>query len=351
MNTNFFRMITATLNDRKAIFLTTAEQIRTSIENVEKDFWVSWLLDLLFNGCIEGEPRLLFKGGTSLSKAYGLISRFSEDVDITVFREDLGQQISVEMLKGLSGKQRRKHLDAIKESCQAYINGHLKQRVTQQINAMLADAKIGSEGFSLELDPDDPDKQTLLFHYPSISIETASYVKPIVKIEAGAKSALDPHRAVAIKPYINDVLPDLNLTVKNVVTIDAERTFWDKVIILHGLRRSFDNKGVLRKQGHRVSRHYYDIHKLMQSPVMPNAISDKNLAMDCAQHALIFFGRPDSDLEQAVPGSLTITPTTDMISILERDYQEMSGMIFGEVPEFSDVLEAVSNLESKLNEV
>ncbi|MEQ1591376.1 MAG: nucleotidyl transferase AbiEii/AbiGii toxin family protein [Thiobacillaceae bacterium] len=104
MNAGFLRIIAASPEDRRGLFLTTANRLGTPIQNVEKDFWVSWVLDLLFNGRATGEPRLLFKGGTSLSKAYGLISRFSEDIDITVFREDIGQDIEVGDLEGLSGK-------------------------------------------------------------------------------------------------------------------------------------------------------------------------------------------------------------------------------------------------------
>ena len=115
--------------------------------------------------------------------------------------------------------------------------------------------------------------------------------KPTVKIEAGAKSALDPHRPAIIQPYAADDMPAANLVVPGVVTIDAERTFWDKVVILHGLRRWHDNRGTLRQQGHRVSRHYYDIYKLIQSPVGREAAADHALALDCARHALMFFNR------------------------------------------------------------
>ena len=106
MNPDFLRVIAATSDDRRGLFLATANRLGTPLQNVEKDFWVSWVLDLFFNGGRDaGEPRLLFKGGTSLSKAYGLISRFSEDIDITVFREDINQEVHVGDLEGLSGKQ------------------------------------------------------------------------------------------------------------------------------------------------------------------------------------------------------------------------------------------------------
>lgn len=350
MNTDFLRIIAANPEDRRGLFLATANRLDTPIQNIEKDFWVSWVLDLLFNGRDDDEPRLLFKGGTSLSKAYSLISRFSEDVDITVFREDIGQSIEVSDLQGLSGKKQRIHLEAIKKACQSYINGSLKERLNRQIESAFREAEISFVDSPVVQDPSDPDQQTLLLYYPSVSVGSEQYVQPVIKIEAGAKSALDPHCFTAIKPYVAHDMSTLNLIVPNIVTIDAERTFWDKVVIVHGLRRWHDNRGVLRQQGHRVSRHYYDIYKLLHSPVGQKAIGDHALAHDCAHHAQIFFNSQDLDLKNAIPGSLTLTPTNEMIEVLKRDYQSMAGMIFGEVPEFSDVLQSISNLEHKINQ-
>jgi hypothetical protein len=125
MNANFYRVIEASQDERRGLFLATANRLGTPLQNVEKDFWVCYVLDLLFNGRDAREPRLLFKGGTSLSKAYGLISRFSEDIDITVFREDIGQNVEVGDLEGLSGKQQRVRLDAIKQACRTYVQGQL----------------------------------------------------------------------------------------------------------------------------------------------------------------------------------------------------------------------------------
>ena len=133
MTPGFQDIIAAAEADRRDLFLSTSMRLGTPIQNVEKDFWVCWVLDLLFNGASTDEPRLLFKGGTSLSKSHGLISRFSEDIDITVFREDLGQAVDVEDLEGLSGKKQRAHLNAIKEACQRYITSTLKTRLTASI--------------------------------------------------------------------------------------------------------------------------------------------------------------------------------------------------------------------------
>lgn len=325
-------------------------ELGTPIQNVEKDFWVCWVLDLLFNGREANEPRLLFKGGTSLSKAYGLISRFSEDLDITVFREDLGQNIEVSDLENLSGKQQRVRLENIKQASQEYIQGVLKDRLTRQIGTVFKEAGIAFDEPYIIQDSGDTQQQTLLARYPSVSTSSNDYVKPTVKIEGGAKSALDPHRVVTVQPYLADEIPNSNLFVHNIVTIDPERTLWDKVIILHGLRHWHDNRGELRQQGHRVSRHYYDIYKLVHSTVGQEGKKDFILALDCARHAQLFFNSADLDLKCARPGSFALVPTLTMQQALKRDYQAMAGMIFGEVPDFSEVIEVIRQLEHFLNQ-
>ncbi|MFY9258995.1 MAG: nucleotidyl transferase AbiEii/AbiGii toxin family protein [Gallionella sp.] len=346
MNPDFLPIIAASAADRRDLFLTTANRLGTPLQNVEKDFWVTWMLDLLFNGRDAREPRLLFKGGTSLSKSYGLISRFSEDIDITFFREDIGQTIEISDLEKLSGKQQRMRLDAIRHASENYLLT-LKNRLEQQIEAAIRTAGIAS--VSVQITPDGDDAQTLLVQYPAVDMPNDSYVRPSVKIEAGAKSALDPHGLTRLQPYLAADIPSLNLNVENVVTIHAERTFWDKVIILHGQFCWFQNRGELQRNGHRVSRHYYDLYQLMHTPVGQRALADFALAQDCAHHALMFFNRPDYGLNDASHGKFTLAPTPEMAKVLARDYHAMQGMIFGEVPNFQTILDAMAQLEQRIN--
>ena len=128
MNPGFDEILRTEAQTWSGLFTTTAQRLGTTPQNVEKDFWVCWTLDALFNGLPDG-PRLLFKGGTSLSKGFGLIRRFSEDIDVTVFRDDLGVPASIDELATLSRKKREAALDAIREACEAYINGALLERL------------------------------------------------------------------------------------------------------------------------------------------------------------------------------------------------------------------------------
>lgn len=344
MNPAFRSVITASDAERRDLFLGASARLGTAVQNIEKDFWVCWTLDALFNGLEAGGPRLLFKGGTSLSKAFGLIARFSEDIDITVFRDDLGQSAEIADLDALSGKKRRVRLDAIRDACQAYIAGPLTAQFTH-----LAASVIPEERFRLEPDPDDKDGQSLLFWYPAVTATTDDYIRSAVKIEAGAKSALDPHVAASVTPYVTQDLPDLDLTVTNVITVKPERTFWDKVMILHGLRQWHDRRGELRHGGQRVSRHYYDVHQLMQTTFAAVWQTDHELANDCAHHARLFFGSGDLGLDIAVPGTFTLTPSPAMREALEKDYEAMAGMVLGDVPQFDAVLHSAEHFEQIVN--
>src|SRR5258706_14374899 len=126
MNLAYQKIIASSEDDQRGLFIPAANRVGTTVQNIEKDFWVCWTLDTLFHRLKTGGPRLLFKGGTSLSKGYGLISRFSEDIDITVFRSDIGEEADFEQLEVLSKKKRARRLDAIKTACQTYIDGKLR---------------------------------------------------------------------------------------------------------------------------------------------------------------------------------------------------------------------------------
>lgn len=349
MNPDYSRLIAADPVDRQDLFVGTSRRLGTAPQNIEKDFWVCWTLDALFNGPASTGPRFLFKGGTSLSKGFGLIERFSEDIDITVFREDIGEDASVAALEALSGKKRQAKLDAIKQACQQFIAGPLLTQLSATIAQLIEETGVTGDSAKVELDPDDESRQSLLLWYPSVTAVSDGYIRKAVKIESGAKSALDPHHRRRVIPYLADDLPDFDLGIDNVTIVDAERTFWDKIIILHGLRRWFDTRGVLRAGGQRVSRHYYDVHQLTAAGTGAVALADPALGRDCVAHARMFFNSRDLDLAHAEPGNFSLMPTEDMIGELRRDYTAMAGMIFGDIPAFDAVLGSVATLEAELN--
>ena len=321
---------------------------RTRPENIEKDFWVCATLDVLFNDRPAGAKRLLFKGGTSLSKAFGLISRFSEDIDVTVFRDDLGHRIDAAGMEALSRGKRTAELDAIRDDCSKYIRTTFKDEITGGLAAAMAQAGVSEGRWRVENDSDDPDGQSLLFWYPTAFKVDDGYVRRTVKIESGAKSALDPHLTARVAPYAATEAPHLEMTVNNVVTVDPTRTFWDKIIIAHGQHQWVKNRSELKGGGQRLTRHYYDLHRLMASDVGQRALDDTELRDDVVRHARMFFDRRPFGLDLAAEGTFTLTPPKMVMEQLRADYRAMSGMIFGDVPEFDEVMESVRNLESQL---
>ena len=344
MSTSAFQeIISADSADRSDLFLTTARRLGTPLINIEKDFWVCWTLNTLYHRQPSAGPRLLFKGGTSLSKAYGLINRFSEDIDVTVFRDDLGHPAGTAEIATLSNKKRKAALEAIATDCSRYITTDLLSSVSE---ALATDT--GGQG-RVEIDRADSSGQTLLVWYPRVDASDTGYVQAAVKIESGAKSALDPNRAQVVSPYIDDDIDTLDLSVMGVTTINAERTFWDKIVIAHGLRNWFDRRGELRQDGQRISRHYYDLHSLLGTEVGNCALTDVALGSDCIGHAQTFFNRRDYDLESAAAGSFSLRPVGSMLSRLLHDYENTQAMIFGEAPEFNDILDSIGQIEDALN--
>ena len=345
MSTDAFReIIRANPTDRAGLFLTTANRLGAPLINIEKDFWICWTLNTLYHRLPVDGPRLLFKGGTSLSKAYGLIDRFSEDIDVTVFRDDLGHPMTTAEIAALSSKKRKAAIEAITADCSHYITTDLRATVAEAL-------EVDTQGNgSVEVDETDASNQTLLVRYPRVEASEAAYVQAAVKIESGGKSALDPNKPLTITPYIDDDLDTFDLSVPNVTTIHAERTFWDKIIIAHGLRNWFERRGELRQDGQRVSRHYYDMHSLLGSNTGLSAIDDLSLGADCIAHAKTFFNRPDYDLGTAAPGTFSLRPVGDMVERLARDYANTQTMIFGDAPDFSDILSSIGEIEERLNE-
>jgi hypothetical protein len=150
-----------------------------------------------------------------------------------------------------------------------------------------------------------------------------------------------------VRPYVAGDVTDFDLTVPNVTTVDPVRTFWDKILILHSLRRSFEDRGTSRGGGQRVSRHSYDVDRVLWTDIGRRAVADLAMAEDCLRHERMFFKRAGQDT--AVPGSFALVPPAAMHDQLRLDYAAMEVMIFGEVPAFEAVMDSIAALEATVN--
>ncbi len=343
----FASFLALTRQDRRDAFAAAAHRLDTVPGYVEKDFWVCLALDTLFNRLPDGHPNLLFKGGTSLSKVFGLIRRFSEDIDLVVHREGLGfaGERDPTIATDLSNKRRSALFDELVQACGGYVLGDLKAALTEAIGGL-------TDGCTVESDPDDAGGQTLLVGYPTLypGGDTA-YVSPRVKIEAGARSALEPCVTRSVSPYVADDLPDWRLDVGNVATLAAERTFWEKLLILHGLHCGYRDAGRLPADKDRISRHYYDAAAIAATATGESALSNIALLDAVRNHNLLAFRQAWKRFEEAVPGSLRLIPQPELSTVIERDYRAMRDMILGEAPSFEWILHRLRYAEAEANRI
>ncbi|MEL0583683.1 MAG: nucleotidyl transferase AbiEii/AbiGii toxin family protein [Candidatus Thiodiazotropha sp. (ex. Lucinoma kazani)] len=245
---------------RRLVCTETGAQLNLFEIAVEKDFWVCWTLGKLFD-LPEWGKHLTFKGGTSLSKCWNLIERFSEDIDIVIDREALGFDGENAPEQAPSRKQMTKRLKALKEACQQCISDQIQPTLFESISSDLPDTLE----WSLEPDPDDPDEQTLLLLYPTAFPEQAAYLRRAVKIEMGARSDTEPVASVEITPYIREAFPVLLAEPGSEVrAVRPERTFLEKAMLLH--EETFRPEAK-KKQRRSMARHYYDLYRMIQAGV------------------------------------------------------------------------------------
>lgn len=321
--------------DRHDIFTEAAAQLGITSVIVEKDFWVCVVLKLLFEKARFG-PSLVFKGGTSLSKAYGLIERFSEDIDLVLDWTLLGY-----------GKGQRDHMPVLaSKTKQDQFNKEINRRAADFISKTLSPEldelfRLEDIGLSASVDSDEP--QVINIRYPAAFTEI--YIRPEVRLEIGPLASWVPSSNRIIRPYAFDVLPKLFESPEcEVLAITAARTFWEKATILH-------------QEAHRISpiplrysRHYYDQYKLAVSPVRTEALKNIELLRDVVEFKQRFYPCAWARYELAVPGTFQLLPkSTVQTADLEKDYEAMGMMLFGTPPTFATILDELAQLEKDIN--
>lgn len=327
-----------TAEHRDEAFRQTAAELGFARAIVEKDFWICWSLHHLFTLPSFGD-HMIFKGGTSLSKAYDVIHRFSEDVDLSLDREQLGFGGDRDPESpDLSGGKRKSLLQELQDAAEATVVGPLLDEINTAFSASL------EQPFSLQIDEGDP--QTVLFAYPSLGGEDQGYIRPVVRFEFGARGAQLPAEQRTLSTYVQQAFTDLpGLNGVEVRTLGIERTFWEKATILHMLF----HQDVGKPLADRMSRHYYDMAQLTQHDAKERALANLDLLSKVGHHKSVFFKAAWARYEDAKPGSLRLAPNAKLEAALRRDYAGMREMIIGEAPNFDDVMSAIEELEAEIN--
>lgn len=304
---------------------------------IEKDFWVCWLLSVLFT--TEFADSLVFKGGTSLSKVFGAIDRFSEDIDLSLSPTFL-QLPAV----GTTRSQADRWMKRAEDACHVAVQTRIMPALETSVKDALRENAQGRFEFLKDPSTHSP---VLLFHYPTAEPAGFAYIKRAVKLEFGSLSDQQPTERHDITPWIAEIFPSAFSEWNcRVMALGIERSFWEKATILHAeYHRPLD-----RALPDRYSRHYADTAALLKHSVAVHAIDQHDLRKRVVDWKSRFFGSTWASYDQAQPGTFRMMPKAERIPILRRDYQLMQDMFLTDPVSFEEVLSTIAELEQRINQ-
>lgn len=298
---------------------------------VEKDWWVVQTLAILFG--MEIGKHMVFKGGTSLSKSWGLINRFSEDIDLTVDRKFYG-------FEGELGKKQRTNLR--KKALRFLIDNLLPE---------LQD-KFIQKGFHVKVEPEeiitsDQDPVCIFIKFPHV-LEAPDYIAPSIKLEFGCRSLIEPFTLCPVRSVVDEMYPEAPFVEEaiNVPSVDPERSLLEKIFLLHEEFQRPSEK--IRVD--RMSRHLYDIYKLISAPAGEKALQNKQLYTEIVQHRQAFTKLGGVDYNLHKPATINPLPPKQLLEAWKKDYISMQESMFGSnSPDFEDIIEKIHAYKQKMN--
>lgn len=298
---------------------------------VEKDWWVVQTLAILFE--LEIGPHLVFKGGTSLSKAWGLIERFSEDIDLAVDRSFFG-------FEGDLGKNQRTKL-------RKQANTYITTVIYPELEKNFRDK--GLTGITVELEEiksSDQDPVIITIHYPFV-IKSPGYLLPRVQIEIGCRSLHEPYTMRPILSFVDEVFHSLpfSLSTIQIPSVNPERTFLEKIFLLH---EEFQRPAEKRRV-ERLSRHLYDVYRLSQTSYAKDALSDQELYQTIVHHRQTFTRLAGVDYQLHQPQTINPVPPQANWKDWRDDYKTMQEqMIYGASPDFKELIQGMEVLKDRM---
>lgn len=329
--------------DRRVVLAEGAQRLKLLPVVLEKDFWVCWMLGLLF-GRPERSEALVFKGGTALSKVFGVIQRFSEDIDLSVAPATLGFA-EAEMDESMSRRRRGQLIENLEAACRQWVAERLQPELEQEITAVVGARPGGARWLEFETDT-VTQSPVLYFHYPGTQEVDVPYIRRAVKLELGSLTDQRPVGRHRVRPWLAEVLPGpLAGMACDVVALDVGRAFWEKATILHAEH----HRDAESPMPGNYSRHYADVAALAACHEVRHALLDIALLERVVDWKSRFFARSWARYDLAKPGTFRLVPPEFRLSELEADYAKMRPMFLAEPPPFAEIIEGVRGLETRIN--
>lgn len=323
--------------DRDFVFNKTAIDKGITKEIVEKDFWVCLMLDYLFTKS-KYKNNLTFKGGTSLSKGFNIINRFSEDIDLILDWTTLGVG-EVEPLYDRSNTKQDLFNKSLNTKAEEFIANELLGDIKENLSKLLKT--------EIEIAVDEKEKQVINFYYPKIYSNSNDYIKQYVRLEIGPLAAWTPSIYVNISPYVCETMPTaFEIKNTNVLTVAPERTFWEKATILH--REA--NRPKEKPMPIRYTRHYYDLYMFSKTKYFLSALKSKDLLEKVVKFKTKFYRDNWANYNECLQSNLKLVPPDYRLKELEKDYVQMQEMFYGKIPTLSEILEQLITVEKLIND-
>jgi len=304
-------------------------------QSIEKDLWVTQVLHALFS--LPVSDKLIFKGGTSLSKAWNLIDRFSEDIDLAIDPVFLGLP---------EGDPTKKQIKKLRKASSLYV----AEQLAEMLRVRFAEMGL-SEWLTVGVQPNGegdntyPEPRQLYVHYRSVFAESKGYLRPDIVLEISARSLMEPVAPVAVSSLLSQHLPILDIAPVPVVTAVAGKTMIEKMFLLHEMF-SVEGHG---KKAERKSRHLYDLYKMMSHPFADEAIKNNTLWENIRHHREIYTSVNGMDYTPDVRKRLVLVPRPDILNAWKADYEQMmSSMIYGDKPSWDELIVAMTELQERV---
>jgi len=332
------------ITERAPYFVEAANRRHLTPLIVEKDFWVCFALRVLFS-TPELADKFVFKGGTSLSKVFGIIKRFSEDVDLSVDPDWLGFAGDNRPEAAKSRSQFEKRWKELNAACATAVDQKVRPALEYAIQDVLGPLRGGAAYLVFHLD-DQTHSPVLTFHYPTTEQAGSGYVQPQVKLELGSLTDQRPVGDHTVTPWVAEEFPTLfTAPACCVVALEIERTFWEKATILH-VEYHRPSEKPMRS---RFSRDCYDVCQMAAHPAGQRALEDLDLLARVVRHKRTYFQSAWANYDSAKPGTLRLVPPAHRLADLKTDYLQMRTMFTEPPPPFDEILRQLRRIEDTIN--